>query len=419
MGLQASTNNRPSTVLSMFLTAVKKYGMPSRLRGDRGWENKLVSILMIIKRGRNRGSFLWGSSTRNTRIERLWLEVGTQFARAWRAFFSRLEDLHSLDRTNPHHMWLLHLLFLDSINYDCNQFQQQWNAHPISRVGHNHSPQVNGSNFIPFISMLHQLNGFVQDMFFLSQLEHGMYEDCRGVHPDLLNQFYGVKGKQVQRQPHQSGAGHPADEEEEDLNDEWHGITREIDVYEPWYGVGGSALEFEEEEEEEWHGITGEIDVYEPWYGVGGSTLEFEEEEEEEEWHGVYGDEDWDELGVEDLPDYVTLVNFVGEEDEGQFNQQAINTPKHANPFLDEGLHAVFRQSLARLQNTGVIPVGYGAHPNEWGATGYPSFGVIQTGLSGRKELRITLPDSIWRPRSVQWVQGLYLMNQLLDTQND
>lgn len=77
----------------MFLTAVKKHGMPSRLRGDRGWENKLVSILMIIKRGRNRGSFLWGSSTRNTRIERLWLEVGTQFARAWRAFFSRLEDL--------------------------------------------------------------------------------------------------------------------------------------------------------------------------------------------------------------------------------------------------------------------------------------------------------------------------------------
>ena len=116
--------------------------MPSRLRGDRGWENKLVSILIIIKRGRNRGSFLWGSSTRNTRIERLWLEIGTQFARAWRAFFSRLEELHGLDRTNPHHLWLLHLLFLDSINQDCDEFQEQWNAHPISREGHGQSPQV-------------------------------------------------------------------------------------------------------------------------------------------------------------------------------------------------------------------------------------------------------------------------------------
>jgi len=135
----------------MFLAAVRKYGMPSRLRGDRGWENKLVSILMIIKRGRNRGSFLWGSSTRNTRIERLWLEVGIQFARAWRAFFSRLEELHGLERTNPHHLWLLHLLFLDSINDDCKEFQEQWNAHPVSREGHNQSPQV------VFLARIHYL----------------------------------------------------------------------------------------------------------------------------------------------------------------------------------------------------------------------------------------------------------------------
>jgi hypothetical protein len=36
--------------------------MPSRVRADRGAENKLVSIYMILKRGLNRASFIWGSS---------------------------------------------------------------------------------------------------------------------------------------------------------------------------------------------------------------------------------------------------------------------------------------------------------------------------------------------------------------------
>jgi hypothetical protein len=76
------------------------------------------------------------SSTRNTRIERLWVEVGSQFARRWRAFFTRLEDLHDLDPQNPHHIWLIRKLFLDEINKDCIQFQNHWNAHPIRGEGH-------------------------------------------------------------------------------------------------------------------------------------------------------------------------------------------------------------------------------------------------------------------------------------------
>ena len=86
------------------------------------------------------------SSTRNTRIERLWVEVGTQFARCWCAFFSRLERLHSLDVGNESHLWLLHSLFLDNINKDCKNFQDDWNAHPISGPSMNDkSPQVSKS----------------------------------------------------------------------------------------------------------------------------------------------------------------------------------------------------------------------------------------------------------------------------------
>lgn len=59
--LQTSTNNRASTVCEHFVNAAKTWGLPSRVRGDRGGENKEVAVLMILLRGANRGSFIWGT----------------------------------------------------------------------------------------------------------------------------------------------------------------------------------------------------------------------------------------------------------------------------------------------------------------------------------------------------------------------
>ncbi|KAK6983899.1 hypothetical protein R3P38DRAFT_3333454 [Favolaschia claudopus] len=192
-GLRASTNNRASTVLDVFLEAVGKYGLPSRMRGDRGAENKKVSVYMILKRGLGRGSFIWGSSTTNTKIERLWVEVGSQFARRWRAFFYRLEALHGLDRGNPHHLWLLHFLFLDLINEDCDSFRSEWNCHPISGEGHDQSPE---------------------EMCFMGRLQNSFYdEDCNGVHPNVLERYYGTHGRERQRAAGETGAGQLKDEE--------------------------------------------------------------------------------------------------------------------------------------------------------------------------------------------------------------
>ena len=106
----------------MFIDAILEHGVPSRVRGDRGGENRDVSILMIILRGLNRASFMWGPSVFNTRIERLWVEVGRRFVRQWRGFFIRLERCHLLERHNPLHHWLLHRLFLKEINQDCQKF---------------------------------------------------------------------------------------------------------------------------------------------------------------------------------------------------------------------------------------------------------------------------------------------------------
>ena len=60
-GLRSSTNNRASTVLNMFIEAILEHGVPSRVRGDRGGENRDVSILMILLWGLDRASFMWGS----------------------------------------------------------------------------------------------------------------------------------------------------------------------------------------------------------------------------------------------------------------------------------------------------------------------------------------------------------------------
>jgi hypothetical protein len=125
----------------MFIDAVIKHGVPSRVRGDRGGENRDVSILMILLRGLNRASFMWGPSVFNTGIERLWVEVGRRFVRQWRAFFLRLERCHLLERNNFSHRWLLHFLFLDSINEDCQNFCDKWNSHPLSSAG-GQSPNV-------------------------------------------------------------------------------------------------------------------------------------------------------------------------------------------------------------------------------------------------------------------------------------
>ncbi|KAG1908800.1 uncharacterized protein F5891DRAFT_937297 [Suillus fuscotomentosus] len=180
--------------------------MPSRVRGDRGGENLQVATHLVATNGHNRGSFLWGSSTRNSHIEWLWVEVGTQFAHRWRGFFTRLERLHKLDIDKPGHIWLLSVLFSSALNDDCQQFQQEWNSHPIrGSETNNRSPQ---------------------DMHLLGQALLGIYEDeFEGIHPATLQRYYGIHGRETIRHLNQTGAGHPNDE----LENEEDGVIHRIE----------------------------------------------------------------------------------------------------------------------------------------------------------------------------------------------
>ncbi|TFK45556.1 hypothetical protein OE88DRAFT_1639824 [Heliocybe sulcata] len=81
--------------------------------------------------GVGRGSYIWGRSVHNTRIECLWYDVTQGYNTKWKNLFINLELYYGLIPENPAHIWLLHLLFLPSINQDAQDWAQAWNSHVI------------------------------------------------------------------------------------------------------------------------------------------------------------------------------------------------------------------------------------------------------------------------------------------------
>lgn len=137
---------------------------------------------------------MWGSSTHNTRIERMWVEVGCFLGRSWRGFFTHLSRLHLLDRTEPAHLWLLQTLFLGDIERDCDQFRSTWNKHPISKIGNNLCPD---------------------DLRLLGQTAHGIIDPSDNLTLEELYTYYGTTYSKLSRRSGESGAGHDDAEENE------------------------------------------------------------------------------------------------------------------------------------------------------------------------------------------------------------
>jgi hypothetical protein len=58
-------------------------------------------------------------------------------------------------------------------------------------------------------------------MHLIGMTKHCVYvDDCEGVHPDVIQQYYGIRGHEYQCAPGQTGAGHPPDEDWMDLGEQ-------------------------------------------------------------------------------------------------------------------------------------------------------------------------------------------------------
>ncbi|KAF4569459.1 hypothetical protein EYR36_009250 [Pleurotus pulmonarius] len=135
VGIKANNNNRKETVLEVFMNATEQHGWPSRMRGDHGVENGLCALAMEEYRGRGRGSYIWGRSVHNCRIERLWLDYAHGVVVKWKPFFEALEASHGLDHDNFAHIWLLHHLFMAALQDDIRKWSDAWNLHKIAVPG--------------------------------------------------------------------------------------------------------------------------------------------------------------------------------------------------------------------------------------------------------------------------------------------
>ncbi|XP_057183896.1 uncharacterized protein LOC130550433 [Triplophysa rosa] len=134
--LTDATNNRSSTVIRSFLEAVNSYGVPSRVRSDKGEENVEVARFMVSTRGTNRNSHITGRSTNNQRIERLWRDV---FGGVLDLFYNCFYNLEREGLLNPEdevHMYALHWTFLPQIQKHLEFFKDGWNHHGLRTEGH-------------------------------------------------------------------------------------------------------------------------------------------------------------------------------------------------------------------------------------------------------------------------------------------
>ncbi|XDV19357.1 hypothetical protein PO909_024841 [Leuciscus waleckii] len=130
--LSVSPNNRASTVLSNFISAVNQYGIPSRVRSDKGEKNIAVAEYMVAHRGENRNSHITGRSVHNQRELR---GFGEMFMSMFYHIFYNMETEGVLNPDSEIDIFALHWSFLPQLQRHLAFFKDAWNNHRIKTAG--------------------------------------------------------------------------------------------------------------------------------------------------------------------------------------------------------------------------------------------------------------------------------------------
>ena len=119
------------------------------------------------------------------------------------------------------------------------------------------------------------------------------------------------------------------------------------------------------------------------------------------------GEEHVDE--VNDIGGYLDATNAA------EFNHEAVDVPEGISPFATLEAENDFHDALAIAREENIVPYGYGLHPEELDGDDYPTLEIIRSSRRGRREIEVGLPDHIWRPRGLLWIQGLDILTRLLE----
>lgn len=137
--LRASNNNKSDTAKEAFLCGVQEYGLPSRVRSDKGGENVGIAEYMVNRRGIGRGSIITGRSVHNQRIERLWRDLFTCCVSYFYFLFYAMEGEGVLRVDEEVDLYALHFVFMPKLQAQLDMFRQGWCHHRL-RTERNRTP---------------------------------------------------------------------------------------------------------------------------------------------------------------------------------------------------------------------------------------------------------------------------------------
>nr|XP_023028824.1 uncharacterized protein LOC111516986 [Leptinotarsa decemlineata] len=187
--VSCTTSVTAETVINLFVPAVKKYGLPSRMRSDHGLENLFVAILMNSVRGLRRGSHITGRSVHNQRIERLWVDVFKQVINKFYDLFYEMENEGILDPDNVVHRFVLQKVYLSEINNNLKKLRNAWNNHKV-RTENNRTPHeiwING--FLDNINSNHTaINELTNEQESLADRLQNIYEIQYGLNTTAISE---------------------------------------------------------------------------------------------------------------------------------------------------------------------------------------------------------------------------------------